>query len=228
MYIGRVNPSDCVWWQTSDKIRFKRLSARIFSVAGILLVFNFGAYSVAVADIYAYVDESGIRHFSNVPESGEYELLLKHGDSSSDNDPSRSIYHDSSHYSAIIESAARATEVDQALLNAVIVVESGFNERALSDRGAKGLMQLMPVVANHYGAENIYDPSENIHAGARYLEDLMKKYEQNLDLVLAAYNAGETAVDRYDRQIPPFSETQNYVRKVATLYNKLSNRSETP
>ena len=125
-------------------------------------------------------------------------------------------------YDTIIETAASSAAVEPNLLRAVIVVESGFNSRAVSKRGAVGLMQLMPATASRFGVSNPYDPQENIHAGARYLKFLMNRFGQNVRLALAAYNAGEEAVERNGGQIPPFSETLAYVPKVMKIYRMLS------
>ena len=112
--------------------------------------------------------------------------------------------------------------VEPNLLRAVIVVESGFNSRAVSKRGAVGLMQLMPATATRFGVSNPFDPKQNIHAGARYLKFLIDRFGHNVRLALAAYNAGEEAVDRNGGQIPPFSETMAYVPRVLKIYRMLT------
>jgi soluble lytic murein transglycosylase-like protein len=124
-------------------------------------------------------------------------------------------------YDSLIESAAFANTVNPALIRAMIVVESGFNPRAVSKRGAVGLMQLRPETARRYGVSNIYDPAQNIRAGARYFSDLMALYDSDTELALAAYNAGEAAVARYGGRIPPFKETQEYVPSVLKIYHAL-------
>jgi soluble lytic murein transglycosylase-like protein len=129
-------------------------------------------------------------------------------------------------YERFIEESARAVDVDSQLLRAVIVVESAFDERAISSRGACGLMQLMPVTARRYGARDAFNPGQNIRAGARYLRDLIDRYDNDLELVLAAYNAGEEAVERYGRTIPPFSETRAYVPRVLGAYTALRRLEE--
>jgi soluble lytic murein transglycosylase-like protein len=110
--------------------------------------------------------------------------------------------------------------VDPALLHAVVTVESGYNARALSPKGAVGLMQLMPDTARRYAVGDIWDPVDNVRGGARYLRDLLGMFNDNLSLAIAAYNAGEKAVIRYGHRIPPYSETQNYVPKVLGFYTR--------
>lgn len=123
-------------------------------------------------------------------------------------------------YDSHIEAAATETNVDAALIRAVISVESGYNPLARSPKGAVGLMQLMPDTARKYGVKNIRDPAQNIQGGARYLKALMEMFGNDLKLVLAAYNAGEEAVMKYGRRVPPFAETVAYVPKVLSRYKK--------
>ncbi|ABE33069.1 lytic transglycosylase domain-containing protein [Paraburkholderia xenovorans] len=119
--------------------------------------------------------------------------------------------------SPIINEAARVADVDSALLMAVIDVESGGNPQAVSPKGATGLMQLMPDTGARHGASDLFDPRQNVAAGARYLKALMRQFG-GLPLALAAYNAGEGAVQKYGGQIPPYAETLNYVPKVIARY----------
>ena len=119
---------------------------------------------------------------------------------------------------AHILAAARETDIEPALIHAVITAESGHNPSARSPHGALGLMQLMPGTAKRYGVTNRLDPAQNIHGGARYLRDLMTMFDNDLHLVLAAYNAGEDAVMRYGRRIPPFRATMAFVPKVMGYY----------
>jgi soluble lytic murein transglycosylase-like protein len=119
--------------------------------------------------------------------------------------------------SPIINEAAHVADVDSALLMAVIDVESGGNPQAVSPKGATGLMQLMPGTGARHGASDLFDPRQNIEAGARHLKGLMRQFG-GLPLALAAYNAGEGAVQNYGGQIPPYAETMNYVPKVIARY----------
>ncbi|MFL9892252.1 lytic transglycosylase domain-containing protein [Paraburkholderia sp. RL17-381-BIF-C] len=129
--------------------------------------------------------------------------------------------------SPIISEAAHAADVDSALLMAVIEVESGGNPLAVSPRGATGLMQLMPATGAQHGASNLFDPRQNIAAGARYLKELMRQFG-GLPLALAAYNAGEGAVQKYGGQIPPYAETMAYVPKVIARYRWYRDASSSP
>jgi soluble lytic murein transglycosylase-like protein len=193
------------------------------------LVLALGCAEAARADIYAYTDQAGITHFSNVPNDDRYQLLLA---SPADDLAGTASAHRSAHsaaawlaksaqYDALIDRAARADTVQAALVRAVIVVESGFNPKAVSRKGAVGLMQLLPATAQRYGVKDRFDPEQNVRAGVHYLHDLLARYGSNIELALAAYNAGEDAVERYGRQIPPFPETRNYVPSVMAVYQKL-------
>ena len=128
------------------------------------------------------------------------------------------VERDPSRYTRHIKQAAKQTKVPAALIRAVITAESAFNPYALSVTGAVGLMQLMPDTAARYGVKNRMDPSQNILGGAKYLSDLMRLFNNNMHLTIAAYNAGEGAVLKYGRKIPPYPETVAYVPKVLKYY----------
>lgn len=175
----------------------------------------------ATADIYAYVDSAGVTHFSNVPADDRYEVVLT-AERGVDTPPIHpAILRLSVRYDSIIQEEASGADIDPELLRAVIVIESGFDTNAISSAGAQGLMQLMPETARFYGVNDAFDPQQNIRGGARYLRDLIDRYDDDFELVLAAYNAGEDAVEKYGGKIPPFNETRRYVPKVLNLYNKL-------
>lgn len=122
-----------------------------------------------------------------------------------------------SRYTPAIERAAKRQRLDPALIHAVISAESGYNPRAVSPKGAMGLMQLMPATAQLYGVEDPFDPVANIEAGSRYLRRMVDRFH-NLSLALAAYNAGPGAVARYRNTIPPYMETRRYVVRVTNFY----------
>jgi soluble lytic murein transglycosylase-like protein len=123
-------------------------------------------------------------------------------------------------YGELIAKAAERHQVDPKLLHAVIQAESAYNANAVSSAGAVGLMQLMPDTARRYGVSDRGDAEQNIDAGTRYLKDLLAMFNADLKLAVAGYNAGEGAVIKYNRTVPPYPETQNYVQQVLSLYAK--------
>jgi soluble lytic murein transglycosylase-like protein len=123
-------------------------------------------------------------------------------------------------FAGIIDRAAFVHGLDPWLLHAVIRAESAYNPGARSSKGAMGLMQLMPDTAARYGVRDPWNPEENVHAGARYLRDLMGMFGSDVRLAVAAYNAGEGNVQKYGNQIPPFEETRDYVSKVLGFYGR--------
>jgi soluble lytic murein transglycosylase-like protein len=125
---------------------------------------------------------------------------------------------DIARYTPVIEAAARKNGLDPLLLHAVIRAESGYNAQALSGKGASGLMQLLPATAKRYGVTDLFDPRQNIEAGAKYLKDLLELFENNLELALAGYNAGEGSVIRAGKKVPNYRETLAYVPKVLEFY----------
>lgn len=123
-------------------------------------------------------------------------------------------------YNQTVEDAARTYGLDSALLYAIISAESGYNRKTVSRKGASGLMQLMPVIAKHYGVVDLLDPVQNLRGGAKYLRDMLLLFNNDMSLAVAAYNAGETAVVRYGNRIPPYRETMNYVPRVLNSYRE--------
>jgi soluble lytic murein transglycosylase-like protein len=165
----------------------------------------------AGADIYSYRDSQGVIRFTNVPTHSSYRIIIrtrKKGLSSSQY-PRR--------YERIVRSASDRYRVDPNLVWAVMKAESNFNPRAVSRKGAKGLMQLMPETARLLDVDDIYNPTENVNGGVRYLKSLLDRFRGNQQLALAAYNAGAKAVEQY-KNIPPFAETKEYVRRVLAYY----------
>ena len=179
------------------------------------------------ADIYSFKDAAGVMHFTNIPNGDKRFKLVRKEEGTSDYArragmpqyamPSAEAIRK---YSPMISSVAHALGVDVALVHAVISAESGYNPVAVSRTGARGLMQLMPDTAKRYGVLHIHDPMENITGGVRYLRDLLTLFNGNMELAVAAYNAGENAVIRAGNRIPPYAETAQYVPKVIGFYRK--------
>jgi soluble lytic murein transglycosylase-like protein len=178
--------------------------------------------------IYGYTTEDGAVYLSNIPDDERYSPLIldkaeppasRSGASLAKQPATRSA----ADILSLIDQAARDRRVDSALLQAVVTAESGYDARAVSGKGAMGLMQLMPDTASRYGIADPYDPAQNLDAGARHLRYLLERYQCDLSLTLAAYNAGEGAVRRHGNNIPPYRETLAYVPRVLGLYEKLRN-----
>lgn len=189
----------------------------------------------AMADIFSFKDERGVVHFTNMPNGDKRYKLVRKEERPSDGQPSVGAARvarlfmpaqaDILRYSSIIDAASKTHGVDGALVHAVITAESGYNASAVSKAGARGLMQLMPDTAARYGVRDIHDPRENINGGVRYLRDLITMFNGNLELAVAAYNAGENAVIRHGNRIPPYAETVHYVPKVLGFYRKFQRQS---
>lgn len=212
-----------------------------------------GASLAHAADIFGYVDERGVAHFAAEKLDARYQLFFRGGQSFDTQDGvaplgrNRSIAPGSAGVSpaaqtllalfeaspnyrtakSALQDASKRNDIDYELLQALIATESGFDTRAVSPKGALGLMQLMPGTAQRYGVrgdkrasleKKLFDPGINIAAGARYLSDLLVMFEGEISLALAAYNAGEGAVQRAGNRIPNYRETQNYVKTVLQLY----------
>lgn len=180
------------------------------AVALILLLMQ--AAAPVFADIYMYLDSDGILHFTNTPTSSHYKLYIKEK-------PKKipDAQGTTSKYDHIISEAAYTSGISFALIKAMIQVESNFDPAAVSHKGAVGLMQIMPDNLDAFEIEDPFDPRENIMGGSLYFRRLMARYEGQLPLALAAYNAGPTMVDRY-RGVPPIRETEEYVKKVMKYY----------
>lgn len=170
----------------------------------------------AAAQTYRFVAPDGTVHYTNAPTDPAYERMGFPTQTRSETpEPAPAagapvLQH--------VREAAQRYGVPEKLVTAVIRTESGFNPRAVSSKGARGLMQLMPHTASLLGVRNSFDPAENIDGGVRHLRRLIERFGNNLHLALAAYNAGEQAVTYY-RGIPPYPETQGYVTKVLSLFN---------
>ncbi|NWG03127.1 MAG: lytic transglycosylase domain-containing protein [Syntrophaceae bacterium] len=174
----------------------------------------------AFAGIYRYVDENGVIHFTNCPRDPKYKLYIRENKEDVGEDiPSSSIsfIKDSNQYDSLISEFSKKYQVDFALIKAIIRAESGFNPFAVSRKGARGLMQLMPETAFRMNVSNVFNPKENIEGGVRYFKYLLSLFDNDLRLSLAAYNAGENVVGEL-RSIPPYRETIDYVKRVLSYY----------
>jgi soluble lytic murein transglycosylase-like protein len=177
----------------------------------------------ALADIYAYTANDGTVNLSNVPADDRYKIVVQAplvGPAPADTVEVLPTIAQKAHYDRIVAEVAKTYGLDSALLHAVISVESRYRSDAVSRKGAAGLMQLMPVLARHYGVADPLDPVQNLHGGAKHLRHLLKAYKNDVSLALAAYNSGETAVARHGKRIPPFRETTSYVPRVLGFYRK--------
>jgi soluble lytic murein transglycosylase-like protein len=176
----------------------------------------------ASADIYQYVDADGVVHFTTTKGSSNAKLYMKSIErgqgrpafAPQDRDPARYTRYDEH-----IRQAAALYQIPEQLVRAVIKVESDYDPRAISSAGARGLMQLMPETAERLGVRDIHDPRENIFGGVRYLRVLANMFNGDLDLTVAAYNAGENAVIKHGG-VPPFDQTRDYVVRVNRFYRR--------
>jgi soluble lytic murein transglycosylase-like protein len=216
---------------------------KLLALIGLVFVLASSAH----AEVWGYVDDKGVAHFAAEKVDERYELFFRGGESFDTNSatprpvavPSAAaskliaFFEISPGYKQVqhhLRAASRANDIDYELLKALIATESGFDAKALSPRGAVGLMQVMPETAQRYGVtgdrkhpvdKQLFDPGLNIKTGAKYLRYLLDLFPGRLDLALAAYNAGEGAVMKAGKQVPNYRETQNYVKTVMQLYEML-------
>ena len=189
----------------------------------VLLISACAAARPARADIYFFKDKAGVIHFTNVPTDRRYKVLLEEASNRfRGRAPRRSEVNWASNLSfpmpraelsALIEETAHRYDVDPALVHAVVRAESGFDHLAVSPAGARGLMQLMPGTALEVGVRNAFHPGENLDGGVYYLRSMIDRFNGDLRLALAAYNAGPGAVESYGG-VPPYPETLDYVERV--------------
>ncbi len=177
----------------------------------IIVGLTFFVIPVATADIYVYIDHEGTLHFTNTPTSNQYKVYMRETFKKP-----VSAYQGSS-YDDVISEAARRHGLSSSLIKALFHVESYFNPKAVSKKGAIGLMQIMPQNLNALNISDPFDPWENLMGGASYLKSMLERFRGELPLALAAYNAGPTAVERY-KDIPPYPETEAYVKKVMRYF----------
>jgi len=187
-------------------------------------LFLWGLASPATAGIYRYEDENGVIHFTNCPRDPKFKLFIRESNEDVGTAPgeqerpnSNGYARDTNLYDHLISEFCQKYSVDFALIKAMIRAESGFNPYAVSRKGAKGLMQLMPDTAQRMNVTNVFSPKDNIEGGVRYFRYLLSLFDNDLRLSLAAYNAGENLVGQL-KSIPPYRETVDYVQKVLAFY----------
>lgn len=198
-------------WMREVRLQRARRDFGAFVLA-ILVCLSLSADAAVAGNIFSYIDEAGVTHFSNVPNDARYVPVVL-----------RTVYPQSPSrvpsyrgYDGLILLNARANDVPPALVKAVIAAESRFDSEAVSHAGAQGLMQLMPETARALGVDDPFRPDENVRGGTAYLRAMLDRYG-DFSRALAAYNAGPTAVDRH-QGVPPYRETRDYVRRVLNYY----------
>ena len=194
-----------------------RTRARLYPLLLVAVGFVLAAANDVEAQIWVIIEADGTQRFSSAPEPGAKVYLHTRSGTSA---PAIS----SAPYGSLIAQAAADSGVDPGLVRAVIAAESNFDPDAMSPKGARGLMQLMPATARQMGVKDIWDPDQNIRGGTAYLSMLLARYE-DVSLALAAYNAGPGAVEKY-HGVPPFAETQSYVRKVLGFYRRVKSGAQ--
>lgn len=180
--------------------------------------------STALAQVYKWVDEDGIVTYSNIapPEEGEFDVLrfpCYAADPKCRSVSWEKVPLNTRSFRMEIRSAAQYNAVEESLIRAIIHAESAYQPDAVSPKGAQGLMQLMPATAAELDVDNPFDPADNISGGALYLAQLLDEFKGDVELAAAAYNAGPSAVYKYDG-VPPYDETQEYVRRIKILHRR--------
>ena len=186
---------------------------RLSFLTTVSLLIALSAGTAKAENIYRYKDENGVWHFSNINSDRRYKLYLRYH-----NNPKR--YMDD--YKDAISKASEEYGIEKSLIKAVILAESALDPNARSSKGAQGLMQLMPYTADELSVDDPYNPEDNIFGGTKYLSKLMERFNDDTQLVLAAYNAGPESVESY-KGVPPFKETENFIKKVMTYYEEYKN-----
>ncbi len=195
---------------------------RFTAIVGILL-FAAMAPTPALADIFLYVDKEGVMHFSNAPTHNRYRVYMKER-AGHPAEVEKIAKPDTDKYDHLITESCGLHGVDFALVKAIIRAESCFDPYAISSKGAEGLMQLMPETSKKLNVANPFDPHENIKGGVKYLKYLLGRFNDDLRLSLAAYNAGETTVAQVNG-VPNYRETKSYVAEVLRYYKEYKKKS---
>ena len=203
-------------------VRYIQYQCWMWSLFGILML---GVCPLPVtAEIYKYIKDGVVHYTDRPPAQLAYKMVGGKSSTEASSTAKKKLIISGTAsktrpYLNIIQRVAEAYDISPKLIQAIIKVESNYNARAVSPKGAQGLMQLMPETAKRFGVSDTFDPEDNITGGIKYLRYLFEEFgADHLDLVLAGYNAGEQAVKKYNNQIPPYAETQQYVKRVLALY----------
>lgn len=197
------------------------MKTHILTVVTLLSFSAVWAPTVATADVYMYQDKDGIIHFTNAPTHSGFRRVIR--EVTGNYNPGPAIVNAGDSYEELIQNVSGRHSLDADLVRAVIKAESAFNPNARSHKGAMGLMQLMPDTARLLNVFEPYDPYHNVDGGVRYLKMLLGRYQGDVSLSLAAYNAGSGNVEKYGG-IPPFNETREYVRRVLQYWDQYRTR----
>jgi membrane-bound lytic murein transglycosylase MltF len=192
--------------------------ARAF-FCGLMVGFFLCLCTPAGADIYRFKDERGVWHFSNIKSDPRYKIYIRTYDGSK---PVAQYIKD---YDEIIHKASKRYGVDVSLIKAVIKAESDFDQHAVSNKGAQGLMQLMPGTADAMDVDDPFDARDNIHGGTRYLGLMLERFKNDMRLALAAYNAGPERVAEF-HGVPPYQETRSFIERVLNYYRQFNSSSK--
>jgi len=190
---------------------------RFFQTSVLFLTFLSLTSTPLRAEIYRYVDKNGVWHFTNIKTDRRYTIFI----SNTRKTPAEYIRE----FSGIIKQASKRFGIDAHFIKAIIKAESGFDHKAISSKGAQGLMQLMPGTADDMAVEDPFDPEENIFGGTRYFSLLLKRFKNDKILALAAYNAGPEAVESHNG-VPPFPETKAFVERVMDYYETYNSNAK--
>ena len=194
--------------------------ARLVPLCVSLLSLAVVATPAGAGSMYQFVDDQGVVHYTNVPGDPRYSFVRKDPEPAGTRPAAEggSLSHGLRAFAHIIRAAAERHGVDTRLVEAIVQTESAGNPTAVSPKGARGLMQLMPERAAELGVRDSFDPTQNVDGGVRHMRDLLQRFGGDVTLALAAYNAGEAAVRSYGG-VPPFAETREYVRRVWAMYD---------
>jgi len=197
----------------------------VFIYRFVLISLLLAVLPAAHADLYKKIDEKGHVFFTDKPEGSGFRLIMRTPKKGTIE--YKNFQQNRRQLTPLIRQQARQFKVDPALVMAVIHAESAYDKNAISRAGAVGLMQLMPATAKRFGVSNRNNAAQNIRGGVRYLRHLLEMFKFNIKLTLAAYNAGESAVSKYGNKVPPYPETEDYVKKVVAYYqNYLSGNKD--